>query len=322
VCRSRYAPPSYAAVAAGQATTAYTLQASAAVQIPTPAIQVTKPNPGRFAAAPVAKASAWPEALKTYVTQQFSLCSTPEHRTLVEEQLRKIIARVAADGRTNIHRWDIEPDITFTSQAPSTKVEADSNPPPIISENTAGTSRKRKSRFDLGPQTSSASQPSIYGPQPSIYGPQSSVDSKNEKSPKASKAKTSIKSAIELIADEREIASRDKRANRFLRDQDAHAAEKKPKVEPQKRRGRLNAASSLAAASSLNGPLSDEELASLLVVGTCSKVEKEYFRLTSAPDPSTVRPEPVLHSALELLKHKWENKMSGHIVYTYKVARL
>jgi hypothetical protein len=35
--------------------------------------------------------------------------------------------------------------------------------------------------------------------------------------------------------------------------------------------------------------------------GTCQNLEKSYFRLTSAPDPSTVRPEPVLRRALDRL---------------------
>ena len=33
--------------------------------------------------------------------------------------------------------------------------------------------------------------------------------------------------------------------------------------------------------------------------GTSTAIEKSYFRLTSAPDPSTVRPEPVIAQALQ-----------------------
>ncbi|KAJ8612925.1 hypothetical protein CTAYLR_006203 [Chrysophaeum taylorii] len=41
------------------------------------------------------------------------------------------------------------------------------------------------------------------------------------------------------------------------------------------------------------------------VLGTCADLEKDYFRLTSAPDPATIRPEPVLEAALQALKTKW-----------------
>ena len=40
-----------------------------------------------------------------------------------------------------------------------------------------------------------------------------------------------------------------------------------------------------------------------VVKGTMQELEKSYFRLTSAPDPSTVRPEPVLRRAYERLIH-------------------
>lgn len=56
----------------------------------------------------------------------------------------------------------------------------------------------------------------------------------------------------------------------------------------------------------------DELAKHLGIKGTCTVVEKSYFRLTSAPDPSEVRPETVLNEALTMLKSKWENKRSDY----------
>nr|CDI55100.1 conserved hypothetical protein [Melanopsichium pennsylvanicum 4] len=44
------------------------------------------------------------------------------------------------------------------------------------------------------------------------------------------------------------------------------------------------------------------------VVGTSTKLEKSYLRLTSAPDPKTVRPLSTLFQTLELLKKKWRTE--------------
>lgn len=44
------------------------------------------------------------------------------------------------------------------------------------------------------------------------------------------------------------------------------------------------------------------------VVGTSTKLEKSYLRLTSAPDPRTVRPLSTLVQTLELLKKKWRTE--------------
>ncbi|KAG0241853.1 hypothetical protein BGW41_005199 [Actinomortierella wolfii] len=49
------------------------------------------------------------------------------------------------------------------------------------------------------------------------------------------------------------------------------------------------------------------------IVGTCQELEKPYLRLTSAPDPSTVRPLEVLKKTMELLKQKWREDCP----YTY-----
>ncbi|KAI7882285.1 hypothetical protein K492DRAFT_160775 [Lichtheimia hyalospora FSU 10163] len=50
------------------------------------------------------------------------------------------------------------------------------------------------------------------------------------------------------------------------------------------------------------------------IVGTCTDLEKPYFRLTSAPDPSTVRTVSTLKKTLKMLTEAWEQ---GHHNYTY-----
>lgn len=50
------------------------------------------------------------------------------------------------------------------------------------------------------------------------------------------------------------------------------------------------------------------------VVGTCQKLEKNYFRLTAPPKPETVRPLPILREALQLVIKKWAQE--HHYGYT------
>jgi hypothetical protein len=49
------------------------------------------------------------------------------------------------------------------------------------------------------------------------------------------------------------------------------------------------------------------------IIGTCAELEKPYLRLTTRPDPSTVRPEKILKKTLDLLKQKWKKEKN----YTY-----
>jgi len=49
------------------------------------------------------------------------------------------------------------------------------------------------------------------------------------------------------------------------------------------------------------------------VVGTCQTLEKKYLRLTAPPVASAVRPEPVLHQAVDMLKQKW--RQTGNYSY-------
>jgi hypothetical protein len=49
------------------------------------------------------------------------------------------------------------------------------------------------------------------------------------------------------------------------------------------------------------------------IVGTCAELEKPYLRLTTAPDPSTVRPLVILKKTFALLTKKWITEKN----YTY-----
>ncbi|KAL2004055.1 hypothetical protein VTN02DRAFT_560 [Thermoascus thermophilus] len=58
------------------------------------------------------------------------------------------------------------------------------------------------------------------------------------------------------------------------------------------------------------------------VVGRCQNLEKNYFRLTSAPNPDDVRPLPVLEKTLDLLKKKWRRENNyGYICDQFKSLR-
>lgn len=46
----------------------------------------------------------------------------------------------------------------------------------------------------------------------------------------------------------------------------------------------------------------------LTIRGLSQVVEKTYYRLTSAPDPADVRPEPILKQALKVAKRNYEEK--------------
>jgi len=51
----------------------------------------------------------------------------------------------------------------------------------------------------------------------------------------------------------------------------------------------------------------------LKIVGTCTDLEKHYLRLTEAPNPATIRPEPVLKKALEFVVSKYDRGVEDHL---------
>jgi hypothetical protein len=245
-----------------------------------------KPNPARFVgpspatdsaapAKPKPAGNQWPPALKAFVERTFAMCKDEKDRKFADGELRKLIAKVSSDNRLTVHRWELEHMDMPSSKAHEVESSTFGSTTSAESRsiaNAAAESKKRKSRFDVEPDE----KPSYYMPFEGNANP--SPSNKKEK------GKDKNKKVLEghIVEDGNEIASRDKRANRFEKDRSEFEKRKSEHVAkvPKRKPVKVNtaAASSAAASLSITGALTDEELEALQVVGTCSRLEKEYFR--------------------------------------------
>ena len=199
--------------------------------------------------------------------------------------------------------------------------------------------KKRKSRWDLDSNSSN-------GDSMATVFPKSMKQFKNETKHKSqkmlpsdhpasnSKKKESGSRIIEKPPTNAEQAMREKRASRFKESDVEVDVEvmRMPSLQSQsqillgsknkaKKRGSINNNyhnNEDKHNKNFSSSASDFDFESLIVIGTCQKLEKDYFRLTSAPIPNTVRPEDVLKRSLQLLKEKWNN---ASVEYVYMCSQ-
>lgn len=199
--------------------------------------------------------------------------------------------------------------------------------------------KKRKSRWDLDSNSSN-------GDSMATVFPKSMKQLKNETKHKSqkmlpsdhpasnSKKKESGSRIIEKPPTNAEQAMREKRASRFKESDVEVEAEimRMPSLQSQSQifLGSKNTAKKRGSIhnnyhnnddkhnKNFSTSTSDFDFESLIVIGTCQKLEKDYFRLTSAPIPNTVRPEDILKRSLQLLKEKWN---SASVEYVYMCSQ-
>ncbi|XP_020248458.1 SAC3 family protein A isoform X2 [Asparagus officinalis] len=127
-------------------------------------------------------------------------------------------------------------------------------------------------------------------------------------------------SAIALADSPDEKRRREHRFKRFENAQENQAETRhyKPKASGAGNTYTRRASAMLIAKSSeasCTRAVEDFDWDALTVKGTCQEVEKRYLRLTSAPDPATVRPEEILEKALHMVQASQKN-------YLYKCDQL
>ena len=237
--------------------------------------------------APAAATSSdgWPPTLRKWVERSFGACKSDLERSHVERNLKMVIDRTNRDGSLWTVDWDHVPLAERSEPAPLHQLQrAGSFSPPR--QPNWGYTQPGGRRDDWRDDRSEGS----YGerePPPSLaafYGGERSSNKKNNKNKKRKNAEA------EEQLDPAEAAKRARRAGRFEPSGTSLA----------ERVDRWNQAPSGRLEIDGDGDITLD----YTVVGTSQTFLKKYLRLTSAPDPSTVRPETVLRKTIELIRDK------------------
>jgi len=231
----------------------------------------------------------YPQSLKDYITRMFKICPLSK-KDVLEEELKKLIADAQLRNVLFTVKWE---NMGLPTKCIETPKAVES---PTISLNlqTNNDSKKRKRTID----TSSASS--------SPYSSQlSSMD---------------MDESLMKLPEKERIEEKKRRELRILRFNNDYNAELKRRQEKEllNRKAEIDKQKYIEQ----NGNPNVVDWDQYTIVGTCQDLEKNYLRLTSAPDPSTIRPLSVLHKTLELLKKKWtEEQNYNYICDQFKSLR-
>jgi len=275
------------------------------------------------------KQDEWPSSLHSYANRAFNICKTEDEKRIIQNILKEKLTLVYKQNAIWTTDWDNEPLPKFEDSVDTSKSinkQQKGNTFNATNDNSSNISRrKRKSSSSSRSRDSSLSSP--RSSDSDLYYDKKSTKSKkranydrnndddtyislstNRKQINNKNNKTSVFSKLSntYLVDNK--SSRFKLNNTIL-DQDDEQIEK--------RRARFEITSN----SNLNNKnLFDcEEVVDLdqatAIIGTSCNLEKRYLRLTSAPDPSTVRPPDVLKKSLELVKNKYLNKQKDYFYF-------
>ncbi|GFR50259.1 hypothetical protein Agub_g12445 [Astrephomene gubernaculifera] len=306
------ASPAYIPVGSGSSTGGSSTSAVAAAVAAGAASAAAAASAAKSAAAQ--GSNQWPPSFTAWVTRCFNtarLRNIPDNR--LSEKLMAYLEQVKAEGRLWTTDWDTQP--VMLPDSPS-ELRGDAAASSQVLSPNAPQGRKR-SRWGAVPE---AHEPAYsLGGHPASrqhYERSQDVDTDEEDHGQCGSARKD-KSSRGL--DALQSLSNRKR-KKLLQLEQQRRRNDAPSAEEMRRRARAGRFGDGRAAGAAAGGRSggsqdedssgmdmsdDEELAANrfggVVVGTCQALEKSYFRLTSQPDPASVRPEPVLERALQRL---------------------
>ena len=291
-------------------------------------------------------ADSWPESLKGYVGKCFSACKSELDKNQVEIILKGKITTAANNGTLWKKDWDSEPlPVTLSAPFGLGGNASPASPPkrgkfsfPLRGGGRGGFGSHRGLYSRRGDDDSSSDE--------SSGGRGSSSSSRNRK--KSSKNQPNFGDNPNKIPLGQRIGSKSGGSNkkglgsglkskagkfkagevpyfytdggRMTLDKDLATQERK-----QKRAARFNRekvpkrSAPMNLTASLNNQLLGDafeentlQWEGLHIIGTCTDLEKRFFRLTAAPEISQIRPPEVLTKSLALVTRKWSKDQDYH----------
>lgn len=245
---------------------------------------------------PNKKPRVWPEPVRLYVQR----CFVPEHmidgisKQEMEMKLKAIITNAAETDNLETVDWASLP-------LPQEMIREERNKSSLLSS--------PHQRALISPWTDGVAASDSYHPvsqfraDPSKKRKSAEINVETEQSDATVPWRTT--NSRNLFEDRITYAANDKRQRT---DQNGKNASKSKNHLESRRKRFENDVSGLSSphptiSSRDDSPFRDVDYGP--VVGRCQKLEKNYFRLTSAPNPDTVRPLPILKETFQLLKKKW-----------------
>lgn len=221
---------------------------------------------------------AWPQSLNAYVERCFARCKNGEQREFVTTQLKKKINDATSNGQTWTINWDTEPLVAVES---GVLVSTSTTPSPSTLKHNH---KDKLGRFE-----------------------ERALEFSNERKGSKKKNKKHFDHNDDMQQEHRPYsAEHQKRVQRAGRFGDGRAS------------GFLGGRHDVSFDRKLwveQAADDDEDMSfdELVIRGTCQGLEKSYFRLSQVPDPSTVRPEPVLRKALTRLVGVLQSKTVNYM---------
>ncbi|XP_068671889.1 leukocyte receptor cluster member 8-like isoform X3 [Montipora foliosa] len=287
-------------------------------QPPTPPYQ--KPKPERSSPVKDSRddsslsAQEWPPSLREYVQKAFEKCETESDKDQTEQYLKNMLTTSFKDGTAWVVDWNKE-QLPSLKRSPQEEKKLPRWHPSRRRSPPATRRRRERSRSLSHSRSYSRSRSRSRSPSPENkmrpkfdnkrLGKKSPKQKgKGQKTPKGKKNAKGQKIVYNASADPEAQEKIQKRAERF-----------KASLNPQ----RSTTPSILSTIQMMSCEDGEEmDWSQYHVVGTCQDLEKPYLRLTSAPDPSTVRPAEVLVKAMENIKNRWRQRQD----YAYACEQL